>query len=262
MVGKNAGLVTKIRNKILYEIKGERPKFVGIHCIIHQEVLASKVLKMEHVMNPIIKTVNFIKSRELNHRQITQFLNDLDEKCSDISYFAEVRWLSRGSMLKRFFELRKHVVTFMAQKGKPMEHSDEWWLDFAFLVDMTEHLNNLNVKLQEKNVIVTQLYSSSVQAFKIKLKLWEPQLREQKLDHFPSIRKIGTYNADKLADFSYRLLDLIAEFDFFADFSELNTYDFPLFNDLFTFDVGKAPTYLQMELIDLQCDTAFKKQVQ
>lgn len=209
-------------------------------------------------MNPVVKTVNFIRSRGLNHRQFSEFLKDLDGQYSDVPYFAEVRWLSRGSMLMRFFKLRKHIVTFMAQKGKPMEHSDEWWLDFAFLVDITEHLNNLNTKLQGKNLIVTQQFSI-VQAFEIKLKLWESQLREQKLDHFACIREIGNYTADKLVDFSDRLLDLIAEFDRrFADFRELNTNEFALFNNLFTFDVNKAPTYMQLELIDLQCDTALK----
>lgn len=72
MVGKNAGVVTKIRKKISDEAKSEH-KLVGIHCIIHQGSLASKILKMDHVMKPIIKTVNFIRSRGLNHRQFAVF---------------------------------------------------------------------------------------------------------------------------------------------------------------------------------------------
>ena len=64
---------------------------------------------------------------------------------------------------------------------------------------------------------------------------------------------------DKIADFSNRLLDLIAEFDRrFTDFHDFNTYDFSIFNDLIKFDVDKEATYLEMELIDLQCDTALK----
>ena len=65
------------------------------HCIIHEESLASKHLKMNHVMQPIIKIVNFIRSRGLNHRQFRQFLEALVEKFSDVPYFTEVRWLSR-----------------------------------------------------------------------------------------------------------------------------------------------------------------------
>lgn len=72
MVGKNAGVVTKIRKKISDEAPTEH-EFVGIHCIIHQESLASKILKMDHVMKSVIKIINFIRSRGLNHRQFTLF---------------------------------------------------------------------------------------------------------------------------------------------------------------------------------------------
>lgn len=95
MVGKHSGIVTKLKQKI-------SGYFVGIHCIIHQESLASKHLKMDHVMQPVTKIVNFIRSRGLNHRQFRQFLQELDEKYSDVPYFTEVRWLSRGAVLERF----------------------------------------------------------------------------------------------------------------------------------------------------------------
>ena len=189
MVGKKSGVVAKIKDKISNESDS---KFVGIHCIIHQESLASKVLKMDHVMKPVIKTVNFIRSKGLNHREFSNFLNDIDDRFTDIPYFTEVRWLSRGAVLKRFFQLREHIVAFMSEKGKPIDHDEEWWLDCAFLVDMTEHLNNLNVKLQGKHLVVTQMYSH-IQAFEMKLKLWKSQLREQNLDHFPHIRLCGTF---------------------------------------------------------------------
>ena len=119
-------------------------------------------------------------------------MNDIDDRFTDIPYFTEVRWLSRGAVLKRFFQLREHIVAFMSEKGKPIDHDEEWWLDCAFLVDMTEHLNNLNVKLQGKHLVVTQMYSH-IQAFEMKLKLWKSQLREQNLDHFPHIRLCGTF---------------------------------------------------------------------
>lgn len=97
MVGKHSGVVAKLKQKI-------SQNFVGIHCIIHQESLASKHLKMDHVMQPVIKIVNFIRSRGLNHRQFRQFLQDLDEKYSDVGtlFYGSSLVQSRGSFGKIF----------------------------------------------------------------------------------------------------------------------------------------------------------------
>ena len=90
------------------------------HYIIHQQNLCAKSLKFKHVMGPVIKAVNFIGAQGLNHRQFQKFLNDLDSEHQDLAYFSKVRWLSKGSMLRRFYELRKEVALFLKNKGRPM----------------------------------------------------------------------------------------------------------------------------------------------
>ena len=75
------------------------------HCIIHQQNLSAKSLKFKYVMGPVIKAVNFIRARKLNHRQFQKFLDDLDTEHQNLAYFSEVRWLSKDSMLRRFYEL-------------------------------------------------------------------------------------------------------------------------------------------------------------
>ena len=69
------------------------------HCIIHQQDLCAKFLKFKHVMGPVIKAVNFIRARGLNHMQFQKFLDDLDIEHQDLAYFSEVRWLRKDSML-------------------------------------------------------------------------------------------------------------------------------------------------------------------
>jgi hypothetical protein len=57
----------------------------------------------------------------------------------------------------------------MDMKGKPLpEFSDEDWIsDFAFLVDKTQHLNDLNLKLQgRRNQLVNDIFKSRFQDFR------------------------------------------------------------------------------------------------
>ena len=75
------------------------------HCTVQQENLCTKALKMDNVMQLIIKTVNFIRGKGLNHRQFQEFLKSTDADYGNIIYFLEGRWLSQGQMLTRFYDL-------------------------------------------------------------------------------------------------------------------------------------------------------------
>lgn len=88
----------------------------------------------------------------MTHRQFRQFLSDTEADHRDLVYYSEVRWLSRGAALKRFFDLRKEINTFMNEKGKsiPELTDTQWLIDLGFLTDVTHELNTLNVRLQGK----------------------------------------------------------------------------------------------------------------
>ncbi|XP_037774147.1 general transcription factor II-I repeat domain-containing protein 2B-like [Penaeus monodon] len=135
---------------------------------------------MNNVMEVVVRTVNFIRSRGLNHRQFDSLLREKDHNYG-LPYHTEVRWLSQGAVLRRFFDLRGEIKQFMEKKGKPVLEfkSTEWMQDLPFMVDVTEHLNNLNKMLQGRSKVVTQYYDS-ICAFKLKLSLWETQLADLK----------------------------------------------------------------------------------
>jgi hypothetical protein len=64
-------------------------------------------------MEVAVASFNFIQSRALNHRQFKEYLSDLFSDYEDVSYYCEVRWLSKGQMLKRFYHLRQDIADFM-----------------------------------------------------------------------------------------------------------------------------------------------------
>ncbi|CAI9725753.1 Hypothetical predicted protein [Octopus vulgaris] len=72
---------------------------------------------MDHVVGVVGRTVNFIRTRGLNHHQFDNFLRDIGITYG-LPYHTEVRWLSRGAMLKRFFNLREEIEQFMEKKDK------------------------------------------------------------------------------------------------------------------------------------------------
>ena len=115
----------------------------------------------------------------------------------DVMYFSAVRWLSRAVTLKRFWNLRHKF--FMESKHQNVVFlSDENWLnDLPFLTDITQHLSDLNLRLQRKNQLVNQVFEH-IFAFEMKLELFQVQLSRATWTHFMclSTRKLEFPDVD------------------------------------------------------------------
>jgi hypothetical protein len=256
MTGKKNGLVALVQKKL--EEEGVE-KAIALHCIIHQQALCSKCLKFDNVMSEVVKCINYIRSRGLKHRQFQAFLGEIESAYKDVIYFTEVRWLSRGNVLKRFFELRAEIKTFMEKNGVDVHMlSDSIWLmDLAFLVDITQELNILNKKLQGQGQLVNVAYDN-IRAFSTKLMLWKSQLANTNLNHFQSCKSLVDAGAPFSGKYTTAIENLQEEFDQrFADF-KTHRDTFKLFSDPFSFNVEDAPPVLQMELIEVQCNSRLK----
>ncbi|XP_037129559.1 general transcription factor II-I repeat domain-containing protein 2A-like [Syngnathus acus] len=257
MTGRRNGFVALVQRKL--EEEGVEDA-IALHCIIHQQALCSKIMRFGNVMSDVVRIINHIRSRALKHRQFRDFLAEIESEYEDVLYFTEVRWLSRGKVLKRFFELRAEVKAFMEKDGMtvPVLNDPECLRDLAFLVDVTQELNVLNKKLQGQDQLVSAAYDN-VRAFSKQLVLWKAQLFQTNLCHFPACKALmdsaTTFSGEKYADTIGKLQE---EFDQrFADF-KAHRATFQIFADPFSFDVEDAPPVLQMELIDLQCNTDLK----
>ncbi len=57
------------------------------------------------VMSTMMKTTNLIRSRALNHQEFCTFLSEIDAQFREVTYHSVVCWLSRGTVLERFYSL-------------------------------------------------------------------------------------------------------------------------------------------------------------
>jgi hypothetical protein len=84
------------------------------HCGIHRQALASKCMPqgLKGVLDNTVQIVNFIKSRPTNSRIFQALCEKMDSLHNRLLTHTEVRWLSRGKILMRLFELRAEIVVF------------------------------------------------------------------------------------------------------------------------------------------------------
>lgn len=200
LTGKNVGLLKRMQDKVT-EIDPDQ-KLVFLHCILHQHVLCTSVLKINHVIDVVTIIVNFIRARALNHRQFITLLEEHESEHSDIGYHTSVRWLSLGKVLKRVWDLKAEIQEFCETKGKaiPELADEDRMADFAFAVDVTALMNELNTKLQGKGLFVHEMHSL-VKAFMRKIQLLSRQQESNTLTHMLTLKEV-TPSADNLCRYS------------------------------------------------------------
>ena len=254
MIGKKKGVVSRLEN----EMAENNLSLMKLHCIIHQQNLTAKTMDVENVISVVVKAINSIKSSALRSRQFEAFLAENDSEYGGLLYYTEVRWLSRGNMLKRTYDLRQNMLDFfkIINKDYPPELEEKDFIkNFAFLVDLTQHYNILNKELQGKDQLIGKMYNL-ILAFQLKLTLWEQQLRTGNFSHFPTL---GELNPGNTAKFVTCIAELKTRFSKrFADVKN-HADKIQLFTVPFSADIETVPDKFQMELIDLQCSDALRE---
>uniref|UniRef100_A0A7M4E8X6 DUF4371 domain-containing protein n=1 Tax=Crocodylus porosus TaxID=8502 RepID=A0A7M4E8X6_CROPO len=186
MLGNTSGFATLV--------KKEAPHVVVTHCFLHRHALATKTLPttLKEVLSTAIKVINFIRSRSLNHRIFKRFCQEMGAEYEVLLYHTEVRWLSRGQVLKRLFKLRAEVSLFLKEKENPLlEHFErkDFIHGLAYLADIFNHMNEINLSIQGPEVTIMDA-TEKLQAFLAKLPIWKKRVEANILANFQMLEEV------------------------------------------------------------------------
>ena len=139
-------------SEVVAHIKSKNSEIVAIYCFFDRHALPVKRMPPDlvEVLEDVIKIVNFIKARPLNFRIFKLLCEDIGKTHKALLLHTEVRWLSRGKVLARFYELHEDVHSFLSdQKHKfAIKLTDSAFIQrLAYMADIFVHLNEVNISL-------------------------------------------------------------------------------------------------------------------
>jgi hypothetical protein len=80
-------------------------------------------------------------------------------------FYSNSRWVSKGNVLSRVFELRQELYSYSNGEGynnSEMFVDSDFVIKLAYLCDIFEKFNSLNISLQGKETHILQLYDKIV----------------------------------------------------------------------------------------------------
>lgn len=259
MSGCYGGLQALIRRKA--------PDALWTHCIIHREALASKFLSpaLNTVFEYVVNVVNFIKTRPLKARFFKKLCDEMGSQHSSLLYFSSSRWLSRGNVLSRTYELRQEIYIFLKEEDHKYADyfvNEDFLLKLAYLCDIFEKLNALNLSLQGRYMHILKGIEK-ISAFIKKLKLWKVEMNENGgkecfpiLQHFLTSNGIN-FSYDIKSIFEEHLSQLVAGFEKYFRNDCMDKFSW--IQDPFNVVAPSDFTIEEKEnLIDLSCDNSLK----
>ncbi|XP_075455233.1 protein FAM200A-like [Ascaphus truei] len=253
MSGRYGGLQALIRKKAPYSM--------WTHCIIHREALASKYLSppLNMVLERVVNVVNFINIRPLKATFFKKLCEDMGAEYTYLLYYC----LSRGNFLSRTFQLRQEIYIFLEEeKHEYANHfvETEFLVQLAYLCDIFDKLNALNLSLQGGNMHILTL-AGKISAFRKKLLMWRRNMNEDGgKDCFPFLQQFVIANEVDFSKsvFEDHLSQVIKWFEKY--FQEEDDIDkFAWIQDPFKAQPPPEFTCLEEEnLIELSCDNTLK----
>ncbi|XP_028666310.1 protein FAM200A-like [Erpetoichthys calabaricus] len=259
MTGKNLGIVRRILEKAL--------NATWNHCFLHRENPGSKGYGTSASWNikNVIQAVNYIKRSAKNTRCFQKLCQDLGSELVQVLYHAEVCWLSREKVLSHFYELRAEIAAFLAQNNSPLADlfsNSVWLAQVAYLADVFEQLNTLNVSVQGRGHNIFEQYDK-FNVFKKKISLWASHVSKNQLDMYPNgchegqqLDAAGKHVMKKMI--TTHLNKLLERFN---DYFPKKQRDDDWIRDPFEINMESAmlPSNEESQLVEPSCDCTLKK---
>ena len=166
-------------------------------------------------------------------------------------------------MIARVFQLRNEIKNFCEKHGKTdlvaiLDH-EEWQLSLAYLVDIFEQLNKLNLLMQGRHTNIIK-FVDALKSFLCKLRIWSKKVFEGNYSMFGSISmmlEMGNKQMPELLQENI-ISHLTALEEFKHYFPEVSDKELNFVRNPFRCSVDSIPDEQQDELIDLQNDSTAK----
>lgn len=250
MVGCHRGFIAYLKKTV--------PNVLAVHCVIHRQHLVAKNLseRLHKSLHYVISAINKIKNNSLNDRLFGQLCTENDEEFNQLLFHTEVRWLSKGACLDRFYKLFDSVLEFLKTKDDILRGNlINYRSDIAYLTDLFKKFNETNLQLQgdDLNLIKTK---NIISAFLIKLLMYKRNLGRKEFIQFPNL-SMAQKNDEDLMTYCQHLEALHSDFNKrFEDILKMNIPKWVLdpFSNTETIDSAK----LEEELIEVTTNEELK----
>ena len=176
----------------------------------------------------------------------------MDSEHLHLLYYTNVRWLSKGNVVARVFELRKELQMFLNLQGKSefaSHFTEEIFVHrLAYLVDIFDQLNRLNLKLQGKERTIID-FVDNLLGFIEKLENWKRKAEKGNFAMFDSLSTEASdvRNPDVASEVVIHLVCLHKEF--LQYFPEISRDSLALVKNPFLVSLDEIDENLQDELI-------------
>ncbi|KAI6648073.1 Zinc finger BED domain-containing protein 5-like [Oopsacas minuta] len=111
----------------------------------------------------------------------------MDAAYMNLLYHTEIRWLSKGNVLKRVLDHKEETTEFLKLQKRTHWHdlfeNHEWITRLCYLCDIFERLNTLNLSLQGKDSNIMD-FVDKLSAFQAMLDLWRNKINSGRITMF------------------------------------------------------------------------------